>query len=80
MRLKESLKSKILVSKHSATIYTGYIERGNKIWYAENFSAYGVTSILLLFCAEAPYNFLEREIGMKREVIVGKTFPIHFHS
>ena len=35
---------------------------------------------LLLFCAEAPYNFLEREIGMKREVIVGKTFPIHFHS
>ena len=23
-----------------------YIERGNKIWYTENFSAYGVTSIL----------------------------------
>ena len=30
---------------------------------------------LLLFCAEAPYNFLGREISMKREVIVGKPSP-----
>ena len=70
----------MILSKNILIFVPGYIERGNKIWYAENFSAYGVTSILLLFCAEAPYNFLEREIGMKREVIVGKTFPIHFHS
>ena len=57
--------------RHDKRSISGYIERGNKIWYAENFSAYRVNSILLLLCAEAPYNFLEREIGMKREVIVG---------
>ena len=27
----------------------GYIERGNKIWYTENFSAYGVTTIYYYF-------------------------------
>ena len=59
-------------------VYIRVYRKGNKIWYAENFSAYGVTSILLLFCTEAPYNFLEREIGMKREVIVGKPLPIYF--
>ena len=34
---------------------------------------------VLLFCANAPDNFLERKLGMKREVSWGLHFPIHFH-
>ena len=41
-----------------------YIEECNEIWYAENFSAYGVTFIF----RRCPALFLEKELGMKREL------------
>ena len=36
-----------------------------------------VLTEVLLFCANAPDNFLEREQSIKREVSVGYSFPIH---
>ena len=34
---------------------------------------------ILIFCTNAPDNFLGRELGMKREVSGGLDFQIHFH-
>ena len=38
-----------------------------------------VLTEVLLFCANAPDNFLERELDMKRGMGGGLHFPIYFH-
>ena len=46
--------------------------KGNKNWYTGKVIAYGG---YFYFTPNAADNFLERELGMKRGVIGGATFP-----
>ena len=57
-------------------VLNDYNTKGSKIWYTEK----SALTELLLFCANAPDNFLERELGMKRGVSWGLHFPINFLS